>query len=130
MPTVGMSSSAVTCLASSPGTISSTTAKAPASATAWASASTCFGVVAAALDPVAAELVLALRGEADVAHHRDAGVGDLADLVGDADAALELHRVAAALLHEPDGGRQRLDRALLVGAEGQVADDEGAPGAT
>ena len=40
MPTVGIGSSAVIRLATSPGTISSTTANAPASATACASAST------------------------------------------------------------------------------------------
>ena len=38
------------------------------------------GRVAAALHPVAAERVLALRGEADVRHHRDAGAGDRRDL--------------------------------------------------
>ena len=37
-------------------------------------------VIAATLHSVAAELVLALRGEADMAHDGDAGVSDLADL--------------------------------------------------
>ena len=69
---VGMRSSSVTRRAASAGTISSTTANAPASSTACASASSCSTPLAAALDDVAAEPVLALRGEADVGHDRDA----------------------------------------------------------
>ena len=59
-------------------------------------------MVAAALNPVAAEAVLALRGEAEVRHHRDAGADERAHLLGDGGAALELDRVRAGLLHEPD----------------------------
>ena len=92
--------------------------------TAWASASSCCGALAAALDDVAAEPVLALRGEADVRHHRDAGADDAADLLGAALAALELDRVRAGLLHEPDRGVQRVVRPGLVGAERHVGDDE------
>ena len=73
MPTVGIGSSCVIRLATSPGTISSTTANAPASATALRVGDHLVGRVAAALHPVAAERVLALRREADVRHHRDAG---------------------------------------------------------
>ena len=128
MPMVGIGELLGDRLATSPGTISSTTANAPASATARASARTSSRLVAAALHPVAADGVLALRGEADVGHHRDAGAGDRLDLRGDAAAALELDGVRAALLHEPDGGAQRLGRALLVRAERQVADDQRALG--
>ena len=58
------------------------------------------GRVAAALDAVAAEGVLALRGEADVGHHRDAALAEPGDLRRHLDAALELHAVGEALLHE------------------------------
>ena len=46
------------------------------------------------------------------------------DLRDDGDAALELHRVRAALLHEPHRRRQRLLGRGLVGAERQVGDDQ------
>ena len=82
------------------------------------------GRVAAALDPVAAEGVLALRGEADVGHHRDAALAEAGDLRGHLDAALELHAVGEALLHEAGGGGVGLLRRGLVGAERQVADDQ------
>ncbi len=72
MPIVGIASSLVTSAATSPGTISITTANAPASSIAWASREDPLGGLAPALDAVAAEGVLALRGEADVRHHRDA----------------------------------------------------------
>ena len=94
MPTSGSSARCVIRLATSPGTISSTTAKAPASASASASAMHPSAGVAAALHPVAAQGVLALRGEADVRHHRDAGAVDRGDLRRERAAALELHRVA------------------------------------
>ena len=75
---------------------------------------------AAALDDVAAEAVLALRGEADVPHHRDAGLHDAADLLLAAHTAFQLHRVRTGLLHEPDGGVQRFLRTVLVRTERQV----------
>ena len=75
---VGIESCSVTSPATADGTISSTTAKAPASSTAWASAEQLLGALAAALDDVPAETVLALRREADVRHHRDAGAHDAA----------------------------------------------------
>ena len=84
--------------------------------------------VAAALHPVPADRVLALRREPDVGHHRDAGRVDRRDLRRAPPAALELHRVAAGLLHEPHGRAQRLGRTLLVRAEGQIADDQRALG--
>ena len=74
----------------SPGTISMTTANAPASWTARASAMIAVAAVAAALDAVAAEGVLGLRGEADVGHHRDAALDALLDDRRHLGAALEL----------------------------------------
>jgi hypothetical protein len=68
--------------------------------------------------------VLALRREADVRHHRDAGPHDGLDRRRHAAPALELHRVRQALLHHPDRRRERLPRRLLVAAERQVRDDE------
>ena len=76
------------------------------------------------MHPEAAEGVLALRREADVRHHRDAGLVQQPDLRSYADAALELDRLRAALLHHADGGVERLLRAGLVGAEGQVGHDQ------
>ena len=65
-------------------------------------------VLAPALDPVAAERVDRLRGEAEVRHHRDAGRDQLLDLPGHPLAALQLDRVRPGLLEEPGGGGQRL----------------------
>ena len=60
-------------VASSAGTISITTANAPASCDGDRVVDGLLGGVAAALDAEPAEAVDALRGEADVRHHRDAG---------------------------------------------------------
>ena len=77
----------------------------------------------AALDLEAAELVVALRREADVAHHRDARGDEPVHELGVDRAALELDRVAAALLHQLAGvGHALLDR-RLVRHERHVADD-------
>ena len=66
------------------------------------------GVVTAALDAIAAESVLTLRGEADVRHHRDAGVDDRLHLVGDLATAFELDGVRVTFLHEAHSGVQCL----------------------
>ena len=66
---------------------------------------------------------LGLRGEPDVAHDRHAGRDEQLDLRRDAAAALELDRVGADRLQEAHGGRERLLRGGLVGAERQVGDD-------
>ena len=101
MPTVGMVSLPVIWVASSAGTISITTANAPASCDGDRVGDGLLGGVAAALHPEPAEAVDALRGETDVGHHRDAGGGQGGDLVGDPFAALEFDRVRAGLLDEP-----------------------------
>ena len=73
----------------------------------------------------AAERGRGLGGQADVAHHRDAGADDRARPArrGLA-AALQLHDLAAALLDHPHGGRDRLLVGDLIGAERQVADQQ------
>ena len=73
MPTVGIVSLPVICVASSAGTISITTANAPASWHRDRVVDRLLGGVAATLNAEAAETVHALRGEADVGHHGDAG---------------------------------------------------------
>ena len=51
------------------------------------------------------------------------------DLRRDPHAALQLDRLRAALLHQPDGGGQRLLGPGLVAAERHVGDDQRARGA-
>src|SRR3990172_1771175 len=53
-----------------------------------------------ALHPKTAQSGDALRRQAEVAHHRDAGVGDSLDARGHLPAAFELHRIAPGLRHE------------------------------
>jgi hypothetical protein len=67
-------------LATSAGTISRTTANAPAACSASASSTSLLAGVAAALDAEPAQRVLALRGEPEVGHHRDARTGQRLDL--------------------------------------------------
>jgi flavin-dependent dehydrogenase len=76
----------------------------------------------------AAELVVALRGQADVAHHRDAGGDQPLDELGVDRTALELDRVAAALLHQLAGVADALLDRCLVRHERHVADDMCTPG--
>ena len=59
-----------------------------------------------------------------MAHHRDAGVDDRLRARDRCAAALELDRVGAAVLHEPNGVRHRLLVRGLVRAERHVGDDE------
>jgi hypothetical protein len=64
-----------------------------------------------------------------VAHDRDAGRDQLFGLTQHPVTAFQLDRVRAGFLEEPDPGREgRLGRGL-VGAEGEVGDDERAAGA-
>ena len=62
-----------------------------------------------------------------MAHHRDAGADEPAHELGVDRAALELDRVAAALLHQPAGVRHALLERRLVRHERHVADDVRAP---
>lgn len=80
------------------------------------------GVGRLALDAEAAEGVLALWGESDVAEDRDAGSGDFANGGRHFAAALELDALDAALLDEADGGFEGLLRGDFIAAHGQVTD--------
>ena len=124
MPMVGMDSSSVTCAAIVGGHHLQDDGERAGLLHGAGVGEQLLGARAAALHPVAAEGVLALRREADVRHHRDAGVVQQPDLRRDPHAALELDRLRAALLHQPDGGVERLLRAGLVAAERHVGDDQ------
>jgi hypothetical protein len=78
-----------------------------------------------ALGPITTECGRRLRREADVPHDGNARVDDGASALGARTPALELDGVAARLLDEALGGGDRLLVRPLVGAEGQVADEQG-----
>ena len=80
--------------------------------------------VAATLDDVAPELMLALGSETDMRHDGYARRHDAADLLGAPHAALELHRMGLGLFHEPECSVQRLVGSGLVGTEGHICHDE------
>ena len=82
------------------------------------------GRVAAALDPVAAEGVLALRREADVGHHRDAALARRLIWGAISTPPSSFTQWARPSFMKRDAGGVGLLRRALVGAEGQVADDE------
>ncbi len=88
----------------------------------------CRGVRVASLGAVAAQRGGRLRGQADVAHHRDAGADDrsCASARGGS-AALELDRVAAGILDEAQRRAHRLLVGDLVRAEWKVADEKRRP---
>ena len=111
--------------ASSSANASITTAKAPASATALRIrlVRRPFGTEAAARLE-AADRVDGLRRHADMAHHRDAALGEIADGLGHVHAALELDGAAAGLLQHARGVAEGDRRALLVGAERHVDHDQ------
>src|SRR3954471_9567921 len=75
----------------------------------------------AALGAVAAERGRGLRGQADVAHNRRAGLDDGACALGHLAAALELDGVTASLLDEAVRGGDGLLVGRLIGAEREVA---------
>ena len=77
------------------------------------------GIVAAA-GAIAAERVHRLRGQPDMADHRDAALDEEGDRLGHRLAALQLHRRRAGFLEHPRGVAERLLRALLIGAERHV----------
>lgn len=78
-----------------------------------------------AVNLVAARRGDALRGETQVAHHRDSGIDDGLDATAHRNAALELHRFAATLGEEPAGVQHRGFVGKLVGHERHVADHHG-----
>ena len=100
---------------------SSTMANAPASSAALASASSSRFV---ALHFVAAERVDALRAQAAVGHHGDAGGDEAGDRVGLLDAAFELDGLAAGFLEDAAGVFDRLVRAQVEAGERHVDDDQ------
>src|SRR5215203_3336371 len=77
-----------------------------------------------ALGFVAAEGGGGLGGEADVAHHRDAGVDDRPGALDDDAAGLELDRLATGLLDQALGAADRFLVARLVAAHRHVADHQ------
>jgi hypothetical protein len=79
MPMVGMATARVISVASSSITPSSTTAKAPASATAWRRQDLGRFRLAPPARAIAAKRVHRLRGEADMGDHRNAALGQEAD---------------------------------------------------
>jgi hypothetical protein len=107
-------------LATSAGTISSTTANAPRRLHGERVLDEPLARVAAALDAETAQRVLRLRGEAQVRHHRDARRHHRLDVRREARPTLQLHGVRPGLLHEPDGGGEGLLGVHLVAAERQV----------
>ena len=128
MPIVGMASRSVMARASSAGTSSSTTAKAPGLLDGHRIGEERPGrLPGAALDPVAAELADRLRRQADVAHDRDAAADDGLDRPARADAALDLDGLRVRVAEEAPGVLDRLLHRDAVAQEGHVADDEGAP---
>ncbi len=82
------------------------------------------GVEVAPLHAEAADLVDALRHQADVRHHRDSGVDHAVDRLRQRLAAFHLDRVDAALLHQPPGVGERLLDADVIAHKGHVADHQ------
>ena len=100
---------------------SSTMANAPAFSAALASA---MQLRLVALHVVAAERVDALRPQAAVGHHGDAGRDERGDRVGLLDAAFELHGLAARFLQDAAGVFDRLVRAQVEARERHVDDHQ------
>ena len=80
----------------------------------------------AGADAVGAELVDALRGKAQVAHHGDAGAQDALHRLPDFGTTLHLDCLGMALLHDAYGRGECLLGVPLVGTEGEVYHHEGA----
>ena len=80
-----------------------------------------FGLrIVAAAGAVAAERIDRLRGQPDMADHRNAALRQEGDGRRHRLAALELHRRGAGLLQHPRGVAERLLGAFLIGAERHV----------
>jgi len=107
------------------GTVSRTTAKHPAAWRSRAALNQLFGLVRGpALYPVSAERRSGLRGESDVAHHRDARLDHRSGPVDRGAGAFEFHRVGAAVLDEALGGPYGRFVGGLIGAERQVGHEQ------
>ena len=114
MPMIGAPTARATSVAMSSITPSTTMQKAPASATALASAMILSASRSSlAARAIAAEHVDRLRGQADMADHRDSALGEELDRRGHRLAALQLDRRAAGFLHDPRGGLRTPARASL-----------------
>src|SRR6266852_4620655 len=87
------------------------------------------GLARPSLDARAAELEDRLGREAEVADHGDAAVHDPSYERGDRAAPLQLHRLAAALLHQPRDVAERVLVADAIAHKGEVGDDERVLGA-
>ena len=120
MPMVGIGSSAVMLEAISAGTHSRTTAKAPASATARASARR----TPRPLDLVATEPANRLGRQADVPHHGDLRLDHGLDGRGHPLPPLELHGLAVRLLEDRAAGADGLASRDLVREERQIGHHE------
>ena len=81
----------------------------------------------AAARAIAPEDVHSLRGEADMADHRDSALGQQPDGRRHRFAALELDRRAAGLLHHPRAACERLLGRALIASERHVDRDQGVP---
>jgi hypothetical protein len=115
MPIVGIFTDSVTRAATTDGIASSTIEKHPARSSATASSISRFA--AAAVRPCA-------RRQAEMSHHRNAGIDDAADPRQRASGALELHRVRARLFREPDRVGDGFVLRDLIRPERHVGDDE------
>ena len=120
MPIVGITSSPVTRLATSAGTISSTTANAPAACKASASSMSRSPASPRPWmrNPPSACSDCGVKPRCAITGMPDCGHG--LDVRREPRPALQLDRVRAALLHEPDRGREGLLGAHLVAAERQI----------
>ena len=107
------------------GTASATMAKHPA-ACSWSGLGDDRRRLAAlaSLGAVAAQGGGRLRREPDVAHDRDAGGDDRLGAPADVPPRSSFTAWSAALLDETDGGRHGLGVGDLVGAEGQIGDEQ------
>ena len=125
MPIVGISSLATIASVIAAGTASKTIAKQPTDCSARASSQSWIASLRGlALGFVAAERGGGLRGQADVAHHRDAGADDRPGALDRDAAGLQLDHLAAGLLDQPLGALDGQLVARLVAAHRHVADHQ------
>ena len=104
--------------------------KAPASATALASADDLLRFVGAlAARAIAAEHIDRLRGQADMADHRNAAMGQEVDGRRHRLAAFQLDRRAAGFLHDPRRAGERLFGRAFIASERHVDRDQRVPAA-